>query len=299
MSELRLSNPARLAGIIEQYNFRFQKKFGQNFLTDDHILEEILDAADVQKEDFVVEVGPGVGTLTERLCERAGHVLAVEIDTKLIPILQDTLRKWDNLTILNADILKTDIGAYATEIFPGAPIKVVANLPYYITTPIVMDLLESDLPFSSITIMIQKEVAERMQTSPGTKDYGALSLAVQYYTEPEYVTTVSRNCFMPHPNVDSAVICLHRREKPAVEVKDPAFLFRLIRASFSQRRKTLVNGIGNAPDLPVTKQQAMDALRSLGWNENLRGETLTLSEFAQLADKLMCNYIENKDCFPQ
>ena len=286
MSELRLSNPVRLAGIIEKYNFRFQKKYGQNFLIDDHILEKITEAADIRRDDLAVEIGPGVGTLTERLCEKAGHVLAVEVDQNLIPILQDTLSAYDNKTILNADILKTDIRHYADEILPGAPIKVVANLPYYITTPIVMELLESDLPLTSVTVMVQKEVAQRMQATPGTKDYGALSLTVRYYTEPKVVTTVSKNCFMPRPNVDSAVICLQKRAYPAVETKDPNFLFRLIRASFAQRRKTLVNGIGNAADLPITKQQATEALQSLGWSENLRGETLTLEQFAHLSDML-------------
>lgn len=286
MSNLHISNPARTAGIIEKYNFRFQKKFGQNFLIDDHILEQILDAAEIGPKDVVVEVGPGIGTLTERLCERAKHVLAVEIDSNLIPILEETLSPFQNKTILNADILKIDVKEEVNKICKDATIKVVANLPYYITTPIVMGLLEGEVPLSSITIMIQKEVADRMRVGPGTKDYGALSLAVQYYCDPELVTIVSRHCFMPAPNVDSAVICLRKHEKPPVNVEQPKFMFQVIKASFAQRRKTLANGIGNAADIPITKQQTMEVLRSLGWNESLRGETLTLEEFAILSDAL-------------
>ena len=245
-----------------------------------------------------MEVGPGIGTLTERLCERAKHVLAVEIDSNLIPILEETLSTFQNKTILNADILKIDVKEEVNKICKDAEIKVVANLPYYITTPIVMGLLEGDVamevatevvdsvPLSSITIMIQKEVADRMRVGPGTKDYGALSLAVQYYCDPELVTIVSRHCFMPAPNVDSAVICLRKHEKPPVNVEQPKFMFQVIKASFAQRRKTLANGIGNAADIPITKQQTMEVLRSLGWNESLRGETLTLEEFAILSDAL-------------
>ena len=286
MSSIPISNPARTAGIIEKYNFRFQKKFGQNFLIDDHILEQIVDAAEIGPEDVVVEVGPGIGSLTEWLCQRAKHVLAVEIDSNLIPILEDTLSPYPNKTIINDDILKLDIKKEVEKIAKDAEIKVVANLPYYITTPIVMGLLENEVPLSSITIMIQKEVADRMRVGPGTKDYGALSLAVQYYCEPRLVTIVSRHCFMPEPNVDSAVICLKKHENPPVSVDNSRFMFRVIKASFAQRRKTLANGIGNAADLPITKQQTMEVLRDLGWNESLRGETLTLEEFATLSDAL-------------
>lgn len=286
MSNIPISNPARTAGIIEKYKFRFQKKFGQNFLIDEHILESIVDAAEITENDVVVEVGPGIGSLTERLCQRAKHVLAVEIDSNLIPILEETLAPYPNKTILNADVLKVDILSEVQKIDKNAEIKVVANLPYYITTPIVMGLLEGEVPLSSITIMIQKEVADRMRVGPGSKDYGALSLAVQYYSEPKLITTVSRNCFMPAPNVDSAVICLKRHTTPPVEVIDSKFMFRVIKASFAQRRKTLANGIGNASDLPITKQQTMEVLKSLGMNESLRGETLTLEEFAKVSDAL-------------
>ena len=286
MSKIYISSPARTAGIIEQYQFRFQKKFGQNFLIDDHIIEKIIDAAEIGPEDVVVEIGPGIGTLTERLLERAYHVLAVEIDTNLIPILEETLSPFSNKTILNADVLKVDLRAEVEKIKPGAKIKVVANLPYYITTPIVMELLEGDVDFSSITIMIQKEVADRMSVGPGTKDYGALSLAVQYYCKPEFVTVVSRHCFMPEPNVDSAVITLKKYDEKPIRVSDDKFMFRVIRASFAQRRKTLANGIGNAADLPISKQQTMEVLASLGMNESIRGETLTLEEFARLSDAL-------------
>ena len=286
MSKVYISSPARTAGIIEQYQFRFQKKFGQNFLIDDHIIEKILDAAEIGDEDVVVEIGPAIGTLTERLLERAYHVLAVEIDSNLIPILEETLSSYSNKTILNADVLKVDLRGEVEKIKPGAKIKVVANLPYYITTPIVMELLEGDVDFSSITIMIQKEVADRMCVGPGTKDYGALSLAVQYYCKPEFITMVSRHCFMPAPNVDSAVITLKKYENKPVQAKDEKFLFQVIKASFAQRRKTLANGIGNAADLPISKQKAMEVLASLGMNESIRGETLTLEEFARLSDAL-------------
>ncbi len=286
MSKVYISSPARTAGIIEQYQFRFQKKFGQNFLIDDHIIEKILDAAEIGDEDVVVEIGPGIGTLTERLLERAYHVLAVEIDSNLIPILEETLSSYSNKTILNADVLKVDLRGEVEKIKPGAKIKVVANLPYYITTPIVMELLEGDVDFSSIIIMIQKEVADRMCVGPGTKDYGALSLAVQYYCKPEFITMVSRHCFMPAPNVDSAVITLKKYENKPVQAKDEKFLFQVIKASFAQRRKTLANGIGNAADLPISKQKAMEVLASLGMNESIRGETLTLEEFARLSDAL-------------
>lgn len=286
MNSIPISNPARTAGIIEKYKFRFQKKFGQNFLIDDHILEQIVDAAEIGPNDVVVEVGPGIGSLTERLCQRAKHVLAVEIDSNLIPILEETLSPYSNKTILNADVLKIDIKKEVEKIAKDAEIKVVANLPYYITTPIVMGLLEGEVPLSSITIMIQKEVADRMRVGPGTKDYGALSLAVQYYCEPRLVTIVSRHCFMPAPNVDSAVICLKRHDHPPINVENPKFMFQVIKASFAQRRKTLANGIGNASDIPISKQQTMEILKSLGWNESLRGETLTLEEFAKLSDAL-------------
>lgn len=282
-----LGNPTNTIAILRKYNFNFQKKYGQNFLIDANILDKIIDAAGIDQSDCVLEIGPGIGTMTQYLCENAREVVAVEIDKKLIPILeQDTLSSYDNITIINEDILKVDINAIVQEKNNGNPIKVVANLPYYITTPIIMGLFESHVPLESITIMVQKEVAERMQVGPGTKDYGALSLAVQYYARPEVMMTVPASCFMPRPNVDSAVIKLTRHDDPPVTVLDEKLMFDIIRASFNQRRKTLVNGLGNAAGLNVNKEQVLSVLEKMGLPPTIRGEALTLREFAELADLL-------------
>lgn len=281
-----LSDPKETIAVLQRYNFNFQKKFGQNFLIDGHVIERIIAAAGIGKEDVVLEIGPGIGTLTQRLCEAAGDVVAVEIDRNLIPILTgDTCKDYANLQIISGDIMKTDIPELLRP-FGKRPVKVVANLPYYITTPILMKLLEDRLPIESITVMVQKEVAERMETGPGTKDYGALSLAVQYYSEPYLAANVPANCFMPRPNVGSAVIRLTIHEEPPVQVKDEKHMFALIRASFNQRRKTLVNGIGNAAELPYSKEQVAAALTKLGMSETVRGEALTLADFAALSDAL-------------
>ena len=281
-----LGNPTGTIEILKKYNFNFQKRFGQNFLIDSHILEKTVESAEVTKEDCVLEIGPGIGTMTQYLAESAGQVIAVEIDKSLIPILEDTLSPYDNVTVINEDILKVDIRKLVEERNGGKPIKVVANLPYYITTPIIMGLFESHVPLDSITIMVQKEVADRMQVGPGTKDYGALSLAVQYYAQPEIVAYVSPGCFIPKPNVGSAVIRLKRYAKPPVEVEDEAFLFRLIQAAFNQRRKTLANGISNALDIPCSREQAQEALEKLGFSPSVRGEALTLQEFALLSNEI-------------
>lgn len=281
-----LGNPTGTIEVLKKYNFNFQKRFGQNFLIDSHILEKIVDSAEITKEDCVLEIGPGIGTMTQYLAESAGEVIAVEIDKSLIPILGDTLSAYDNVTVINEDILKVDIRKLVEEKNQGKPIKVVANLPYYITTPIIMGLFESHVPLKSITIMVQKEVADRMQVGPGTKDYGALSLAVQYYAKPKVITYVSPECFIPKPNVGSAVIQLERYEKPPVKVEDEGFLFKVIRAAFNQRRKTLANGLGNASDLNVTRAQAQEALEALGFSPSIRGEALTLEEFAALSNYL-------------
>ena len=280
-----LGEPQHTIAVLQKYNFHFQKKFGQNFLIDTHVLERIIAEAGVTKDDFVVEIGPGIGTMTQYLCEAAGAVAAVEIDKNLIPILHDTLSEYDNVEIINQDILKVDIAALAEEKNGGKPIKVVANLPYYITTPIIMGLFESHVPIESITVMVQKEVADRMQCGPGTKDYGALSLAVQYYAKPEIVANVPPNCFMPRPSVGSAVIRLTRHEKPPVEVADEKLMFRLIRASFNQRRKTLVNGLKNASDLSFSKEQIEAAIEAIGQPLTIRGEALTLEQFAALSNQ--------------
>ena len=281
-----LGEPQHTIAVLQKYNFHFQKKFGQNFLIDTHVLERIIDEAGITKDDFVIEIGPGIGTMTQYLCEAAGAVAAVEIDKNLIPILADTLSEYDNVEVIHNDILKVDIAALADEKNGGRPIKVVANLPYYITTPIIMGLFESHVPIESITVMVQKEVADRMQCGPGSKDYGALSLAVQYYAKPEIVATVPPNCFMPRPNVGSAVIRLTRHENVPVDVTDERLMFRLIRASFNQRRKTLVNGLKNSSDLNYTKEQIEAAITAIGQPLTIRGEALTLEQFAQLANEL-------------
>lgn len=278
----KLSNPQVTIDIIKKYNFAFQKRFGQNFLIDAHVINKIVAAADIKKDDIVLEIGPGIGTMTQYLAEAAGHVYAVEIDKNLLPVLDETLSEYDNVTVVNNDILKVDI----RELVSDREVKVVANLPYYITTPIIMGLFENHIPASSITVMVQKEVAMRMQAGPGSKDYGALSLAVQYYAKPYIVANVPPNCFMPRPNVGSAVIRLTKHEKPPVEVEDEALMFRLIRASFNQRRKTLQNGIHNAANLSFSKEQVVDALNALGLPESVRGEALTLEQFAALANEL-------------
>lgn len=281
-----LGNPANTIAVLQKYDFVFRKKFGQNFLIDERVLEKIIRAAEITKEDFVLEIGPGIGTMTQYLAEAAGEVTAVEIDRSLIPILEDTLSGYTNVNVINEDILKVDVKKLAEEKNEGRPMKVVANLPYYITTPIIMGLFEKGAPIQSVTVMVQKEVADRMQVGPGTKDYGALSLAVQYYAEPYLVANVPPNCFMPRPKVGSAVIRLTRHEKPPVEVKDPGFMFRLIRASFNQRRKTLQNGLNNSPELAISKEQVTKALEAIGLPAAVRGEALTLAEFARLSDLL-------------
>lgn len=282
-----LGKPQNTIAVLQKYNFNFQKKFGQNFLIDSRVLDKIIEAATITKEDFVLEIGPGIGTMTQYLCENAREVVAVEIDRNLIPILKDTLRDYQNVEIWNEDILKVDINRLAQEKNQGRPIKVVANLPYYITTPIIMGLFESHVPLESITIMVQKEVAERMQAGPGTKDYGALSLAVQYYAKPEIVAHVPPNCFIPRPKVGSAVIRLTRHREKVLKVENENLMFRIIRASFNQRRKTLVNGLNNAKELNLKKEQTGKALEQLGLNPSIRGEALTLQQFADLSN-LLC-----------
>ena len=289
---MKLGNPKNTIEVIQKYDFDFQKKFGQNFLIDERVLEKIISAAEVNKDDFVLEIGPGIGTMTQYLAENAREVMAVEIDKNLIPILSDTLSAYDNVSILNADILKVDIAKIVEEKNGGKPVKVVANLPYYITTPIIMGLFESHVPIDSITVMVQKEVADRMQVGPGTKDYGALSLAVQYYAKPEIVANVPPKCFMPRPKVGSAVIKLTRYEKPPVEVHDERLMFRLIRASFNQRRKTLVNGIKNSGDFSLGKEEIEKIFEKCGLPLNIRGEALTLEQFAMLAN---CIYEEKNN----
>ncbi|HAB61484.1 MAG TPA: 16S rRNA (adenine(1518)-N(6)/adenine(1519)-N(6))-dimethyltransferase RsmA [Lachnospiraceae bacterium] len=280
----KLANPQNTIEAIKKYNFAFQKKFGQNFLIDTHVLERIVTAAGVTKDDLVLEIGPGIGSMTQYLCENAREVIAVEIDTALIPILKDTLSEYDNVTVINKDILKVDINQLAMEKNQGRPIKVVANLPYYITTPIIMGLFESHVPIDNITVMVQKEVADRMQVGPGTKDYGALSLAVQYYAEPYIVANVPPNCFIPRPNVGSAVIRLTTHKEIPVHVEDEKLMFRLIRASFNQRRKTLVNGLNNSPEIHLPKEVIAQAIEELGVSPTIRGEALDLEQFAELSN---------------
>ena len=282
-----LGNPQKTIEVIQKYEFAFQKMFGQNFLIDTHVLDKIISAAEITKDDLVVEIGPGIGTMTQYLACAAREVVAIEIDKMLIPILQDTLSAYDNVTIINEDVLKVDLNKLAEEKNGGRPVKVVANLPYYITTPIIMGLFENHVPLHSITIMVQKEVADRMRMGPGTKDYGALSLAVQYYAEPYLVANVPQNCFMPRPKIGSAVIKLTVHEKPPVTVRDEKLMFRLIRASFNQRRKTLANGLNNSPELHYSKEQIAEAIEKLGTSPSVRGEALTLEQFARLADILL------------
>lgn len=283
-----LGTPQKTIEIIKKYEFAFQKKFGQNFLIDTHVLDKIIASAGVTKDDCVLEIGPGIGTMTQYLAENAGHVVAVEIDSNLIPILKETLGDYDNVTVIHGDILKTDVNQITEQYNGGRPIKVVANLPYYITTPIIMGLFEGNVPIDNITVMVQKEVADRMQVGPGTKDYGALSLAVQYYAQPYIVANVPPNCFMPRPNVGSAVIRLTRHKNPPVTAEDPDLMFRLIRASFNQRRKTLQNGLNNSPEISFTKEEITQAIESLGLGASIRGEALTLEQFAALS-----NYFTN------
>lgn len=284
MTRPYLGNPKNTIEILQKYGFVFQKRFGQNFLIDPHVLEKIIKFSGITKDDFVLEIGPGIGTMTQYLADAAREVTAVEIDDALIPILKDTLKEWDNVTVIHGDILKTDIRKIAEEKNSGSPVKVVANLPYYITTPIIMGLFESHVPVDSVTVMVQKEVAERMQTGPGSKDYGALSLAVQYYAKPEIVANVPPNCFMPRPKVGSAVIRLQKYEIPPVKVKDEKLMFRLIRASFNQRRKTLVNSLKNSSELTYSREEVERAVTECGLFPTVRGEALTLEQFAALAD---------------
>ncbi|MDF2905662.1 MAG: dimethyladenosine transferase [Herbinix sp.] len=289
----QLGNPKNTIEILNKYKFVFQKKFGQNFLIDTHVLDKIILAAGITKDDFVLEIGPGIGTLTQYLCENAREVVAVEIDKMLLPILEDTLSEYDNVTVINSDILKLDLNELVKERNNNQPIKVVANLPYYITTPIIMDLFERRLPLENVTVMVQKEVADRMQASPGSKDYGALSLAVQYYAKPYIAANVPPNCFMPRPNVGSAVINLTLHKESPIEVRDEKLLFRMIRASFNQRRKTLMNGLNNSSELSFSKEEVGQALTALGISENIRGEALSLKQFAELANLLSQKKIES------
>ena len=284
MARPYLGNPKYTIEVLQKYHFVFQKRFGQNFLIDEHVLEKIIDSSGITKDDFILEIGPGIGTMTQYLAEAAREVAAVEIDSSLIPILKDTLKEWDNVTVINNDILKTDIKKIADEKNGGKPVKVVANLPYYITTPIIMGLFEKNVPVDSITVMVQKEVADRMQVGPGTKDYGALSLAVQFYAKPEIVANVPPNCFMPRPNVGSAVIRLTRHEEVPVQVDDEKLMFSIIRASFNQRRKTLANGLSNAPQVHLSKEEIQQCIAELGEPLTIRGEALTLEQFATLSN---------------
>jgi len=283
---INLGKPQETIAVLKKHDFTFQKKFGQNFLIDTHVLDKIITAADITKDDFVIEIGPGIGTMTQYLANAARQVLAVEIDRALIPILEETLSGYDNIEILNQDILKVNLREVVAQQNEGKPVKIVANLPYYITTPIIMGLFEKEVPVDSITVMVQKEVAWRMQVGPGTKDYGALSLAVQYYANPYIVANVPPNCFMPRPKVGSAVIRLTRHEKAPVEVRDAKLMFKLIRASFNQRRKTLLNGLNNESSLEFTKEQIQEAIARCGLSPSIRGEALTLEQFARLSDML-------------
>lgn len=297
MAEPALGNPQNTIEILKKYNFTFQKKYGQNFLIDTHVLDKIIRAAEITKDDFVLEIGPGIGTMTQYLARAAGRVAAVEIDRALIPILEDTLSEYENVRIINEDVLKLDIRKLAEEENGGRPIKVVANLPYYITTPIIMGLFEKHVPLKSITVMVQKEVADRMQAVPGTKDYGALSLAVQYYARPYIAANVPPNCFIPRPKVGSAVICLNCYSEPPLQAADEKLMFRIIRASFNQRRKTLANGLSNARDLAIPKELIIKSIEKLGKGADVRGETLTLEEFARLSNYIYDQQISTVLCF--
>ena len=286
MKEPTLGNPQNTIEVLQKYNFSFQKKFGQNFLIDTHVLDKIIQSANITKDDMVLEIGPGIGTMTQYLAQAAGKVIAVEIDKNLIPILEDTLSGYDNVRVINEDVLKLDLKKLADEENNGKPVKVVANLPYYITTPIIMGLFENEVPVESITVMVQKEVADRMQTGPGNKDYGALSLAVQYYADPYIVANVPPNCFMPRPKVGSAVIRLTRHAQTPVQVENEKLLFQIIRASFNQRRKTLANGLKNYDGLSFEKETIEAAIAECGFSPSVRGEALSLEEFAKLANVL-------------
>lgn len=279
-----LGNPKETIEILNKYHFIFQKKYGQNFLIDTHVLDKIIKAAEITKDDMVLEIGPGIGTLTQYLCEAAREVVAVEIDKNLLPILDDTLSSYDNVTVINEDVLKYDINQLVREKNNNRPIKIVANLPYYITTPIIMGLFEAHVPMENITVMVQKEVADRMQSGPGSKDYGALSLAVQYYAKPYIAANVPPNCFMPRPNVGSAVIRLSLHNEKPVLLKDEKLMFQIIRASFNQRRKTLVNGLNNNPEIHLAKDIIAQAIEELGVSPTIRGEALTLEDFARLSN---------------
>ncbi|KAI4441027.1 Ribosomal RNA small subunit methyltransferase A [Schaedlerella arabinosiphila] len=296
MKEPTLGNPQNTIAVLQKHQFTFQKKFGQNFLIDTHVLDKIIRSAEISRDDMVLEIGPGIGTMTQYLACAAGKVIAVEIDRALIPILEDTLEGYDNVRVINGDILKIDLPKLVEEENGGRPIKVVANLPYYITTPIIMGLFEGDVPLKSITVMVQKEVADRMQAAPGSKDYGALSLAVQYYAKPYIAANVPQNCFMPRPRIGSAVIRLERYETPPVEVKDEKLLFSIIRASFNQRRKTLANGLKNSAELDFAKEEIEAAIEKLGKGASVRGETLTLEEFAELSNRLCREQKRRKIC---
>lgn len=286
MKEPTLGNPQNTIAVLQKYQFTFQKKYGQNFLIDTHVLDKIIRSAEIGRDDMVLEIGPGIGTMTQYLACAAKKVIAVEIDRALIPILEDTLDGFENVRVINGDILKIDLAELVEEENGGRPIKVVANLPYYITTPIIMSLFEGHVPVTSITVMVQKEVADRMQAAPGSKDYGALSLAVQYYAKPYIAANVPQNCFMPRPRIGSAVIRLERYEVPPVEVKDEGLLFRIIRASFNQRRKTLANGLKNSSELDFSREEIETAVETLGKGSAVRGEALTLEEFAELSNRL-------------
>ena len=283
---MKLVNPQNTIEVIKGHDFNFQKRFGQNFLIDERVLEKIISAAEINEDDFAIEIGPGIGTLTQALAEKAGRVVAVEIDDKLIPILNENLKEYDNVDIIHDDIMKVDIAGLVKEKNDGKPAKIVANLPYYITTPIIMGLFEKHVPMISATVMVQKEVADRMAAGPGTKDYGALSLAVQYYSKPVFAANVPPNCFMPRPKVGSAVVSLICYDKPPVDVKNEALLFDIIHASFQQRRKTLVNSLSNNAKITSSKETIAKAIADAGFDEKIRGEALTLSEFARLADLL-------------
>lgn len=286
MAEPYLGNAKNTTEVIRKYDFVFQKRFGQNFLIDTHVIEKIVSGAEITEDDCVLEIGPGIGTMTQYLAEKARDVIVVEIDKELIPVLHDTLKEWDNIKIINDDILKVDIKKLAEEKNEGRPIKVVANLPYYITTPIIMKLLENDIPVSSLTVMIQKEVADRMRALPGSKDYGALTLSVNYYADTSIIANVPANCFMPRPKVDSTVIRLDKLEEPRVKVKNSKLMFELIRASFNQRRKTFANGIKNAGNLNFKREEVEEALLKCGLSETIRGEKMSIDDFAGVSDLL-------------